>query len=389
MIGATERGFGEALTALVLGIDELYRARLPRTATGLQGEGYVAINLSRVAPQGLSSYDEARGQCKELSRTLAALDLAPDRKVYFQDYLASIETFLAWQYGESVPYPALVQGLLGVQGEPPALEPLLGELGTLLREAEHTGDLPEMLQAFEAERTVPASEVGRELGRYLAQARAFVHERLFPLPSDFTFGVEVVSGAPYNAYCDYVGRVVRVNGDVPHTHEGLKHLACHEAYPGHSTHILRREQLVAAGEMTEDGLLVVTDTPTSPLFEGIGELGMRLVGWNETVAERISLSVMRLRSALGAWAGTLTAQGRLEEAKELLVRYGDASWMHSRLRFLDMPLRRPFIFAYHFGDLLVEEVRAAAGDDSRFLAGLYDRMHSPASLRRMFSEGSN
>ena len=386
MIGAEERAFARALVALVLGVDRIYLSRLPEDATGLRGEGYVAINLSEVPPLAVTSYAEAGSASQELLARLDRIDLAPDRRTYFTDYLQSIEAFLAWQSGDPPAYPELVSRLLGVQGTPPALEPLLEGLGPLLEEAGHSGELADMLRAFEASRIVPQRDVGPLLERYLEEARAVVDARLLPLPKDFSFAVEVVSGAPYNAYCDYVGRVVRINGDVPHTNEGLKHLACHEAYPGHSTHILRREQLVHAGEMTEDGLLVVTDTPTSPLFEGIGEVGLRLVGWDRTLEERIALAIMRLRSALGAWAGSLTAKGRTADASELLLRYGDSAWMRSRLRFLDMPLRRPFIFAYHFGDLAVEAARAKATDDRTFLAGLYDRMHSPASLHHMFSD---
>ncbi len=389
MIAAEERALGRDLVALVLGVDRVYQSRLPRGADGLGAEGYVAINLSEVPALGVSSYEEAGEARGELAARLSGLDLAPDRRRYFADYLAGIEVFLRWRGGETIPYPELVTGLLGVQGEPPELDPLLAQLRALLEEAGYTGSVPRMLRAFEADRIVPASDLGEVLEGYLAEAREFVQHHLFPLPEDFAFGVEVVPSAAYNAYCDYVGRVVRINGEVPHTREGLKHLACHEAYPGHSTHIFRREQLVAAGEMTEDGLLVVTDTPTSPLFEGIGELGLRLVGWDRSIEERTAIAIMRLRSALGAWAGTLTASGRREEATELLLRYGDEAWMRSRLRFLDMPLRRPFIFAYHYGDLLVDAARSAASDGKAFLSGLYDRMHSPASLGLIFSQGGN
>lgn len=387
MISASERAFSQSLVALVLGIDQVYRGLLPPDVTGLAAEGYVAINLSEVPAMEIATYREAAAKAEELKRRLSGLDLALDRHRYFADYLASICTFLRWQQMEGeISYGSLVVGLLGVPGEPPQQAPLLAGVRDLLEQAGYRGDLPDMLGEFEEERAVPPDRVKETLERYLADARSITSERLFPLPGDLQFSVEVVSGAPYNAYCDYVGRVVRINGDVPHTHEGLKHLACHEAYPGHSTHIWRREQLWRQGEMTEDGLLVVTDTPTSPLFEGIGEFGLTLVGWNRTIEERIAIAAMRLRSGLGAFAGRLTAEGAHEQARQLLERYGGAAWADARMRFLDLPLRRPFIFAYHLGDLLVHRVHEHAEDRRAFLAGLYDRMHSPASLELMFQE---
>lgn len=387
MISAKERAFGESLVALVLAVDGVYLQGLPKNVGGLAGEGYVAINLSEVPALEISTYQEAAAQTKDLQSQLTHIDLAPDRRQYFSDYLTSICTFLNWRQAEADDgYASLVVGLLGVPGDPPPRAPLLAEVRDLLEQAGYRGDLSDMLREFEAERTVAPDQVGAMLERCLAEARQITAERLFPLPEDFQFSVEVVSGAPYNAYCDYVGRVVRINGDVPHTIEGLKHLACHEAYPGHSTHIWRREQLVRQGEMTEDGMLVVTDTPTSPIFEGIGEFGLTLVGWDSSIEERIAIATMRLRSGVGAWAGSLTAEGDREGARALLERYGGSAWAEARMRFLKLPLRRPFIYAYHLGDLLVHRVHEQWRDQRAFLAGLYDRMHSPASLELMFRE---
>jgi len=390
VIGVKERDFAKSLVALVLGVDAVYTARLPRDAEGLAQEGYVAINLSKVEPLDLRDYAQARIELDRLEAALPGVGLAPDRRQYFQDYLVSVRRFLAWQEEPTQPFPTLVAELLGVSPGPPPLEPLLQDLAAKLRGAGYAGKLLDALRQFEQDRTVPATELGSTLEHYLDDARSFVSEHLFPLPEDFQFSVEVVSDVPYSAFCDYVGRVVQLNGDHAYTHEGLKHLACHEAYPGHSTHILRRELQVAAGEMTEDGLLVVTDTPTSPLFEGIGDFGLTMLGWHASEPERIAHAAMRLRSATALWAADLMARGRRAEAKALLERYGDATWAQSRLRFLDLPLRRPFIFAYYCGDQLVHELYGAhRGDHRILLAELYDRMQSPASLRLTAAERSH
>ena len=380
MIGQAERDFARRLVGLVLGIDALYRSLLPSCLDGLAREGWVAINLSQVPPMPIASYAGARAGAKELRRELLGLGLPTGRARYFQDYLHAIETFCLWQEGQDLPYEALTSSLLGIAVSAPDLEPLLHDLDQSLRAAGHRGETAAMIAAFRASRAVPRDQVIPTLTRYMAEARQWVNREFFPLPDDFQFHVEGEGGLSYNAYCEYVGRFVRVNLDIQFTHEDLKHLACHEAYPGHGTHILRRELLVAEGKMTEDGLLVVTDTPTSPLFEGIGEIGLTLVGWDRTEAERINRLIVRLDAAVGVWAGHLFARGKPDEGMAYLRRYRDEAWAEARRRLIELPIRGPFICAYYFGDQVVHAAHARMKDQKAFLTHLYDVMHSPSSL---------
>lgn len=381
MIDQGQAEFGVDLVALILGIDRLYVQSLPSDPTGLGGEGWVAINLSKVTPDTFESYDDARVRTEEMRSRLQASSMDGSRRRYYSDYLKAIDTFCVWRDNGDLAYADLLGLLLNVPDQPPDLSPLLTQLERKLRDAGFSGSVIEMIAGFRESRTVPATEVVDVLNSHLAQARAWVSREMFPLPEEFQFRVEGERGLPYDAYCEYAGRFIRINLDIHFTHEDLKHLACHEAYPGHSTHILRREQLVRAGAMAEDGLLVVTDTPTNTLFEGIGEVGAALVGWDQTEAEQINECVIQLLAAVSAWAGHLFARGRRDEARELLNRYGDPAWVRSRELLLDLPLRRPFVYAYYFGHLLVRTCWAASPNPRTFFSHLYDRMHSPASFR--------
>jgi hypothetical protein len=218
------------------------------------------------------------------------------------------------------------------------------------------------------------------LAQYLAEARRWVERELFPLPDDFQFRVVGETGVPYNAYCGYVEREIRINLDLPFTREDLKHLACHEAYPGHSTQIMRHEQLVAKEQMTEDGLLVVTDTPTTTLFEGIGEVGLTLLAWDRSAEEQINRRIVRLRHAVAAWAAYLFATGKRDQGMDLLLHYGDARAARVWKELIDLPIRCPFVYAYFYGDQTVQRALLAAQDRRAFLHHLYGLNHSPASL---------
>lgn len=380
MIHLREREFAERVVALILGVDELYRGLQDISAQGLAREGYVAINLSQTQPQPVRSYHAAREAVSELRDELKRIDLGPGRGQYFGDYLNAIGTFCHWQEGHDISYPRLVRDLLGVPEEPPSLEPLVALVDQALKEAGYHGETVEMIARFRERRRLPRDQVVPVLEGYLAEAREWVKRELFDLPADFQFRVVGETGVPYNAYCAYVEREIRINLDLPFTPEDLKHLACHEAYPGHSTQMFRHEELVARGEMTEDGLLVVTDTPTTPLFEGIGEIGLTLLGWDQTEAEKINQTIIRLLAAVGAWGGYLFAAGKRDEGMELLRLYGGTAWAEARKELLDLPIRGPFIFAYFYGDQIVRSALDAAQDQKAFLHHLYDLNHSPASL---------
>jgi hypothetical protein len=380
VIARQELDFARGMVSLILGIDEYYKRLLSPDLEGLAREGYVAVNLSKVTPRPVSSYAEARAAIAEQRAALARLDLAPGRKQYFGDYLAAIDTFCRWQDARDVPYPELVHSLLGCPGEPPPLEPLMQSIDEALHSAGYKGDTFAMIEAFREQQFVPDDAVVDTLAQYLAEAREWVVRELFPLPDDFQFGVVGVSGVPYNAYCGYVEREIWINIDLPFTREDLKHLACHEAYPGHSTQIARHEELVARDEMTEDGLLIVTDTPTTTLFEGIGEVGLTLLGWDRTPEEQINRRLGALRSAVGAWGAYLIGTGKANEAMDLMVRYGGERSAHVWKGLTSLPIRLPFVFAYYYGDQTVHAALHAAPDRRAFLHHLYDLNHSPASL---------
>ena len=328
----------------------------------------------------MNSYAKGRAQVEELRGELQVLELPPDRLQYFADYLNAIDCFCRWQDHEGLDFGDLNESLLGVPRTPPSLAALEASLEQRLIEAGFRGDLSDMVRAFRDSRSVPPDKVVETLLGYMAEARDWVHSHMFPLPDDFQFDVKGETGVAYDAYCGYLDRIIAVNLDIQFTEEELKHLACHEAYPGHSTHIFRRETLVSDGVMTEDALLVVTDTPTNTLFEGIGEIGLTLLRWERTECEQINRQLIQLLHGVSASAGHLFATGRRDDGMALLNRYWDRAWAESRRELLDLPLRRPFIFTYFYGGQIVEYAHKLTADENAFVSCLYDRMHSPTSL---------
>lgn len=199
-------------------------------------------------------------------------------------------------------------------------------------------------------------------------------------------GVTPVQGTPFTAYCDYPGRTVWINTDVPHTRSGLKHLVGHEAYPGHYVHMGHRDALVQQGQMLPDAALVVTNTASSVLFEGIAECGLDLLGWRNEPEDRIAWLHNRLQwlCSIEVAHALNTRQSTPAEAAEFLRRTCDAdeAWIDGKIRFVTHRLRAPFVYTYWWGGTVVSNwwstVPASRFDEA--VAYLYDKMHSPSTL---------
>jgi hypothetical protein len=184
-----------------------------------------------------------------------------------------------------------------------------------------------------------------------------------------------------------------LNLDHSFSRAALKHLVCHEVFPGHATQLLYTRAEVVAGRSPADALLCTADAVTGCVQEGIGDQGARLIDWIEDADDEIHLILRGLRSAVqttAAWR--LMAEGEPMEGVADYLRtaaFGQPAWVAGRLRMAAHPFRGPFIASYWAGDESVRRVRERVDEASRpaFLAYLYGQVQSPQSLE-MFDTAS-
>lgn len=385
-------GIDVRLTQATLGMDQLYRAQKGGGGV-LDREGLVPVILTDLPATKFATWDEADANLLDLAKQVSSVGDAV-RRDYLIEMVESLRGLVATFRGDAQSYLERVERCLRVSAQPVSPEMLdhyRVEIDRLLRQLGRAqGTLAERVPRWESDSQVPRDQVEDVLRELLAEARKRTQEKMFLLP-DIPFEPVGVSGVPFSAYCDYVGRQLRVNVDMRYTRSALKHLACHEGYPGHLVHLAVREERTKSGTMPMDAALVVTNSASSAIFEGIGENGVYFLDWIEGAEDELAMTLNRLRSGARMNAALMIHhEGKpLEQVKAYLQEtcFATPAWVESRVAFLTHSLRAPFIFAYWCGDMGVEQVwrRVKPNQRQTFFQHLYYRMHTTVTLDKYWS----
>lgn len=379
--------YGEEMTGALLGADALYRRE-----SG-DGDGLAVLNMDtegRHASAEFDGYPTAVARFEALREAAADLPEA-DRRVYYRELCDSTLAFLAWRDG-GLPFAEQLSRFLHVPAEPASedeLEELRAGMETLLDDMGYGGSLRDQCAAWERDTRVPAPAVPDELNHLLGEAWDRTVATLLPIPAPRSDGMRArgVTGAAFNARCDYLRRTIDLNTDPVLTAPALKHLAVHEGYGGHYVQFKLREHFVARGMAPADNLLSLVNSASSCVFEGIADAAMEMMGWVADEHDRLQALLNRYRAGIGTVAAwRLHAQGRPEAEVATWLREealtGGEGWVANRMRFIAAPARAVLIWSYWWGEPLVARAWRAVPAERRpdFLRYLYGRMHSNSTV---------
>ena len=377
----------ERYTLTVLGADAAYRERPGGGDQTLETEGLVPVHWTRLRAEPLS-LDKAAKALADLAAEASGLH-DPRQRDWLTEQALATRQLLRWVSGENLSYEDVVAACLRVPPQAPSAAQLMAHRARLDEALERAGfpSGPAGIDAYHEQDRIPSSEVQTALQALLDEGR----ERVGRYHPQLTLHAEpiraqVVHGVPFSAYCDYPGRRVWLNGDFAYTRSALKHLVGHEAYPGHDVHMAHREHLTVSGKMPIDGALVLTNSASSVLYEGIAEAGLDLIHWRDTPLDLVEWHLTRLQQLCSIEAAHALNTGRQTPAEvagflRATIRQTDI-WIEARLRFFTHRLRAPFIYSYWWGNELTSRFWQAVSalNSDRAVAYLYEQMHSPSTL---------
>jgi len=353
----------EKYVSIVQGLDNYFKANYTNgTDAVLNDEGLVPVNLTGIIATEYSNWNEIILDLSNLKNEFRTIknDL---RSFYMLKQIDSLINLVRWSTKEIIDFRSQVRGFLFVNDNPFTIrqcEQLHFELQEKFKAIGLQGDIHSNYIQWTQDRLVPLREVESTLNNLLEQSKINVVEKMFPEVESVNVKVKIVHDVPYSAYCDYVNETMIINGDLDYTYESLKHLATHEVFPGHTTHLHLRETEYKKGNVPADSALVITNTASSPIFEGIGDNGLDFIGWNKTADDEISDLIQKIKSIAG-----MNSSYQLNELKNTPDKvaaflkdfaFGQEAWIESRMRFIGHPLRGPFIYSYFRGYEGVQQV---------------------------------
>ncbi|MDF8356530.1 hypothetical protein [Ensifer adhaerens] len=380
---------GRELTAITMGIDALERS-MPAEGSLLGGDGLVPIYLGDglVDARYYDDREAIRADLARLDPEVAALPAGP-RRVFLQGMLKSVRVAVKMLSGASPSFEEKVTDLVGAPAgreDAALIEDARARADALLRKAGFVrGSLAERVQSWEEARAVPADQIETVFRDLMAEAKARTDSLVFDT-GDYDMVLNPVRGMFYTARCSFNEGKMDLNFDLSFTRAALKHLVCHEVYPGHSTQLLSTKAAFDAGKAPADALLITTDAITGCVQEGIGDQGIHLIDFIEDEDDEIHMELRRVRSAAqtsAAWM--LMVEGLPREYVAGYLRntaMGQEAWVQGRLRMAAHPFRGPFIASYWAGNESVRRVRERVSKDQwpLFLEALYSHANSPQSL---------
>ena len=317
----------------------------------------------------------------------SASGLDAQRRGWLSDQIHGLGAYARVLAGESLSYADEVEQCYGVRpqlGSEAAYSAAHEQLEDLLP---GDGPLHGRYDAYRREHALEPGQMVPALRALIAVLRTRT-ETLVALPDGEQLVVEEVHDEPWWAFNYYLGdlrsRVV-VNSDQQTTAADLVTLAAHEAFPGHHTDRVVKEQLLVREQGYLEESIQLVPTPQSLVGEGIAELGLEIVmddelereldatltahGLDGDLARGFAIRAARQPiQSVGLDAALMIHEHGLstEEARAHYERWAMASPERSEraVRFVTDPTWRAYAVTYSAGEDLCS--RYVAGDPARF-----------------------
>jgi len=378
-----------------MGVDGFERAT-NRGNGPLDDEGLVPIFLGAdlVSPATYSTWNDAFDDIAAFATDVATLPPSP-RATFLSAMARSLHAAARLFAGETLSFEEKLRDLVGVPAAPVPDETIAvihDSLDRLMTSLGYTnGTLADRVFAWQTGRYLDPADIPTLFTAFMAEAKARTDALIWPT-GDYSMRLNAVRNVPYSGRCSFDDGCMDINLDVSVTRAALKHLVCHEVFPGHSTQLLSTKAVAARGSAPLDALLCTANMVTGAVQEGIGDQGIDLIDWIEDEHDIAQIEVRRLQTATGtnaAWHLHVSDWSPAQSVRYLRdVGFGQESWANVRTVMAQHPFRGAFLASYWFGNETVKELRERlpAGKRAELTSALFHGVQSIDSLRATFSD---
>jgi hypothetical protein len=332
--------------------------------------------------------------------------LTPDRRTFLEEELRAMRTTIQNLGGKAPNFVDEVRLLYGVTPawvDESVFEAAHSALNEILPGPE---PLPERVRCFRERSRVPVG-VAMPIIRRLVEDFRSRTLRLFGLPPEESCEISVVIDRPWMAYNWYLGggkSRIEFNQDYPMEMWSIPTAVAHEAYPGHHTEYAIKENKLYIGEGRLEHSIVLDNTPSSLISEGIAANALLAVaseaeiaamfidcyaraGLSESDAERALAFVEAHRQLESVSDNQLLLLYRDHAPEDEVVGYGIRHALTTEedearyLRFFKDPLSRSYAYNYTLGRELIATFLDRATDKKRAFQRLLSEPTTPTQLR--------
>ena len=367
---------GEVFVRLALAIDE----HLPGYVDSYFGPNEWKQEAKQAGKLSLLNLTE---KVDRLATDISQADnLDAQRKDFLARQVTAMQMSLRLLSGEKVSLAEEVHALYDVR---PTWkdEAIFEEVHKALDELLPPGNtLHKRMQDWNRSLEIPVEKV-QELLPFIVKRLRHLTQQKFSLSEGESFTLEFVSNQPWMAYNWYLGEYksrIDINTDLPIQINELPELIAHEVYPGHHTELSIKESKLVRQMDYQEHVLTLINSPSCVIAEGIATTALETVLTNAELEDwyrqeilpragithidakrlmEIKLARRKMSGLGGNAAFMLHDQGKSENEISLyLQKYGLDTEKEAEhvIKFISHPLDRSYIFTYHIGYDLLEEL---------------------------------
>ena len=352
-------------------------------------------------------------RAERLAKDIAQADgLDAQRKDFLARQVTAMQMSLRLWSGEKVSLAEEVRALYDVE---PAWKDE-SNFEEAHKELDHAlpagGSLMERMESWRKSLEISMEKAKEILPLITKRLRELTHKK-FKLPESESFSIEFVSDQPWGAYNCYLGNYksrIDINTDLPMRIGWLADLLAHEGYPGHHTELcIKEEKLVGQRNYLEHSLSLI-NSPSCVIAEGIATSALKTIltdaeleDWYreellpnsgmEHIDPKMILQIqhasLKMDGLDGNAAFMLHDQHKSEEE---ISRYTQEFGLRPEkeaarmIRFISNPLYRSYIFTYHVGCDLLEELFSRR-DRITYFKRLLEEPVTPHQVREWIEGG--